>query len=745
MTLPGLVAWSKPGFRLTEYGWRMKPSLIHRVRRALAGSLGLLLVLSSALQANPQDVSGSLGEAGFYRFVVPESWLAGDSLIIWNHGFSLAPVAAEPSRSVAPDEETRQYWLERGYAIAAGSYSTRGWAMFDLARDQRALLTQFRDQIGEPGEILLVGGSLGGLVSLKTAGSLVADDEPLAGVYALCPPLAGARSWDRAFEFKLAYDAVCDGVGGGEFDRGAEPLSWLIDYDDIPDDLGDFRSPDSAQAVLRFAARVDQCTGVLRPEVLRSPGQRQRLETLMTAFELTSEDFFLTNVGYAVFALADLVRAPEKLHDRNPFDSRPTSRYPYGYSVESVALDPMARFDLRRASNPRGPWGDARVLVTHTSRDELVIPEHLSELPKLGLAENRLASALVREDAVGHCAYSRAEFLAGFDGLRRWIDGEAAPDAAQLNTLCEQSNTSGDSDNGRCAYEPSDSLAPYDAKVRLPDVVDELSDTLGLSGVWWDPARSGEGLLVEMISNELAVVSWFTYPPSGSNDGGEQRWLGGLGRIRENGVEVDDVREYRGGRFGQAFDPAEVESLPWGRIELALGRCGEMGLRYAGPQGWGDGEQRLQIFSDVGMGLARCLNVQPSPLPPRSPFARYSGSWYRGPGQGGEGVFLQSQDGGPLVAVWYTYDANGTPVHLTGPGREDGDMLVFDLTITAGAHFGVDFNSADVVRTVWGQIRLEFANCDQALMQYTGILPGWGAGEIALQRLTSLPDLPPCQ
>ncbi len=723
----------------------MKPTLIKRLRYALAGSLGLLMVLSSAVQAGSQDVSGSLGEAGFYRFVVPEQWLPGDSLILWNHGFSLAPVTAEPSRSVAPDEETQQYWLQRGYALAAGSYSTRGWAMFDLARDQRALLAQFHAQIGEPGEILLVGGSLGGLVSLKTAGTLVADGEPVAGVYALCPPVAGARTWDRAFEFKLAYDAVCAGVGGGEFERGAEPLSWLIDYEDIPDDLGDFRSPGSADAVLRFAARVDQCTGVLRPEVLRSPDQRQRLATLMSAFDLSSEDFFLTNVGYAVFALADLVRAPEKLHDRNPFDSRPAWRTELGQAVESVQLDPLARFDLRRASNPRGPWGQARVLVTHTSRDELVIPEHLSELPRLGLAEDRLASALVREDAVGHCAYSRAEFLAGFDSLRRWIDGEMRPDADRLNVLCELSNAAGVGDDGRCAYEPSSGLGAYDAKVRSPNVVDELSQTAGLSGVWWDSSRSGEGLLVEKVSADLVAVTWFTYPPVGSDANGEQRWLGGLGRILENGIEVDDMREYRGARFGMDFDSAEVESLPWGRVELAVGRCGEMGLRYAGPRAWGNGEQSLTLFSFVGSGLYDCLGVEPSPPPPRSAFARYSGSWYRGPGQGGEGLFLQSQDGGPLVAVWYTYDAAGNPVHLTGAGREDAGGLVFDLSITAGARFGEDFDPADVVRTAWGHIRLDFAGCDAALMQYVGVLPGWGAGEIALQRLTVPQEMPNCE
>ena len=33
----------------------------------------------------------------------------------------------------------------------------------------------------------------------------------------------------------------------------------------------------------------------------------------------------------------------------------------------------------------------------------------------------------------------------------------------------------------------------------------------GYSGMWYDPARSGEGLQLEILSPDAALVEWFTY------------------------------------------------------------------------------------------------------------------------------------------------------------------------------------------------------------------------------------------
>ena len=44
-----------------------------------------------------------------------------------------------------------------------------------------------------------------------------------------------------------------------------------------------------------------------------------------------------------------------------------------------------------------------------------------------------------------------------------------------------------------------------------------------VSGSWYDPARSGEGLILQFLPTGKALVIWFTYPPAG--EAAEQAWL----------------------------------------------------------------------------------------------------------------------------------------------------------------------------------------------------------------------------
>ncbi len=89
-----------------------------------------------------------------------------------------------------------------------------------------------------------------------------------------------------------------------------------------------------------------------------------------------------------------------------------------------------------------------------------------------------------------------------------------------------------------------------------------------ITGAWFDPARDGEGWLVEVISPDLAVAYWFTYTPDG-----RQAWIGGLGRIVNGSIIVDEATQPIGGRFGPAFNPAQVQRRPWGAFALTVSGC----------------------------------------------------------------------------------------------------------------------------------------------------------------------------
>ena len=241
--------------------------------RVLSSLFLFALSVCTSVHAQVTHEGALPGGAGSYRIVVPSGWQAGGPLIVYSHGFSMSKPAADDPPSVAPSGTIRDYLLSRGYALAAGSFRTRGWALFDLAADQRALLTQFRAQVGNPGDIILVGGSLGGVASMKTAEAFVADGEPVSGVYALCAPMDGARTWDQAVDVRLLFDAVCP---DSPLPTSDTSLPWVLAAQDIPDDIDDIEDPDVLVRLGSAANRIRQCTGMFQPSVLDTDAQRQR-------------------------------------------------------------------------------------------------------------------------------------------------------------------------------------------------------------------------------------------------------------------------------------------------------------------------------------------------------------------------------------------------------------------------------------------------------------------------------------
>lgn len=705
-----------------------------------------LLLFGAHPRAAADTLRGPLPQdLGYYSIDLPPGWQPGGRLIVYSHGFDMrSPDPARPP-STAPSSEWRQRFLAEGYALAAGSFGDRGWALFDIEPAQRALLRRFRELAGEPGEILLLGGSLGGLVSLKTAEAYAADGVEVAGVLALCPPLAGARTWDQALDVRLLVDAVCP---SDPLPSGPDPaLPWVLGLSEIPEGIDDIDSPDVLLRLGSAANRLRQCAGLFLPELLVSPGQRARRARLMQLLSITDEAFLRTQIGYAVYPLSDLVQNPRKLDGRSGFDNRFVD---YGdpeinARVLRVQRDPLAAVKLGAASDLTGRWGGARVLAVHTDRDELVFTEHLSALAGLeGRAARTPVTAVIREQAPAHCRFSESEIEASLGALRDWIDGGQVPDARQLQARCE-ALPGGE----RCGFDPDYALAPLESRTR-PRALQGLDLTNPMhSGSWYDPATDGEGLLVEVLPGGLdAVVSWYTYPDPGSSD--SQQWLIGLGRVSADGVHVAEARRARGARFGAGFDPDAVEYADWGEITLAFESCGlapgEPGrtqLRWQRRDG-DVGLRSLRQLSHHGREPAHC--GAPSIAPPPHPDSAYGGSWYRGPEAPGEGLQLQVQGDGSALLVWYTFDSEGRPSWLIGtsPGRSADGVLRFELLRPRGTRFGAGFSREEVQRPRWGSAELAFEGCDRATLRWQPVEPGWPAGQLALQQLTRIDGSASC-
>ncbi|HEY6943483.1 hypothetical protein [Dokdonella sp.] len=426
------------------------------MRGWLQRAIGVIaLGAAVAAHAGSRVYSGEAPSGAWYQFEVPDGWHAGDALVLYQHGFDLKP--PEDAPGLGP---LKSVMLAEGYAVAATSYRQRGWALFTAIADNRELLRLFAERVGQPGEVIPYGGSMGGLVTLRLAETRGLP--PMRGAYALCPAAAGARLWDSAIDLRLAYDVVCRDVG--DLPQGDEPLPWAVNLDDIPDDIGDLADDES---VLRALVAVNRCTGVNLPPYLRTDAMQRRLDELMAFTHISDEHFFVTNIGYATYVLADIVRADDKLGGRNPFttagvdySSDPT----IDAGIERIVADPAAALALHAASDFRGAVGDVKVMSMHTSRDELVVPGNQDFVRDLVPADQRVI-AIVDEDTPSHCGFSDAEGVAGWEALREWIGGAPQPEVADLQRQCEMLATA-DYAAGPCRFDPDAEIVPFDEIVR---------------------------------------------------------------------------------------------------------------------------------------------------------------------------------------------------------------------------------------------------------------------------------------
>jgi hypothetical protein len=252
------------------------------------------------------------------------------------------------------------------------------------------------------------------------------------------------------------------------------------------------------------------------------------------------------------------------------------------------------------------------------------------------------------------------------------------------------------------------------------------------SGSWFDPQRNGEGLVVQVLPEERAVVTWFTYPPAGED--GAQAWLIGTGITVGNRIEIDEMVRPVGAVFGPDFDPGAVVREPWGSLEITFDGCDVAVAAWDGPPAFGSGS----------MDLVRLSSIDDVPCDPNDPadldrvVSGRSGAWYDS-AHDGEGWMLEMLPDGRMVVYWFTYDDQGRQAWLIGEARVEGRTLwIEEMLITGGARFGADFDSADVALTEWGEFGFLFEDCALAQLRYASTNPRFGEGTLQPVHLAQL-------
>ncbi|MGH8121417.1 MAG: hypothetical protein ACREPT_01450 [Rudaea sp.] len=638
-------------------------------RNSFRIGLGGLLLFAGAAHAE-RDFSGQTASGAYYSIRLPDAWKSGDALVLFQHGLSFDPPAPNPSLGPIADLQVAE-----GYAVAASSYSQRAWALFNAPDDNAQLLAAFKTQVGAPGAIIPYGGSLGGLIALK-----LAEDPrfaPVPGVYSACPPAAGSRVWDFGIDARLAYDVVCKDVNSaGQLPTGKQPIPWAYNLSDIPDNLSDLE--DEAQ-LIQTLLPVNVCTGINLPPLLQNDAMVRRLAELKTFSNVTTDKFFLTDMGYATYALSDLVRAADKLNGLSPFTTVGVV-YPdpaINSGIARITADPFAQLYFRWASDFRGRVDPAtKVISIQTSEDELVIPANQYVLRQT-LPATQLTSALVNESTPTHCGFNLAEGVAGWEALRAWIAGSPQPQVADLQNDCQAAITAGAA--GPCRFDASIVPPSFDSKVAARPASSAAPVDARYSGGWYDPARSGEGIELEILPNNKAGLYFFTYPPAGV--AGTQAWVYGIGDIVGNGIEFADV--LRPLRDAQGH----VTQQHWGRIALTFSDCNSAGMRWDGPDNWGSMEVPLQRLAALN-GLDCASNA--------STAAQSSGAWYD-PATSGDGFLIDQLDAQTLSVLYFGLNQDGTQTWYQGlAAAAAGGNYAGPLLWPQGTQFGAAFDASKI-------------------------------------------------
>ncbi len=381
------------------------------------------------LPAGTTCLAGKDMNGAFFLIAKPANY--NGSLVLWNHGYTLSP----PAKLTVDDLGPTGSLVGLGYAAAASSYrpdpiGLGGWAVADAAADTENLRLQFVRIFGRPKLTFVTGASEGGLVTAMIAevyGTDAKGNLNYDGALPLCGPLAGGRrNWYGGFDLRVVYQYYCRNLP-----RDSEPQYQLY--------LG--LAPANKLTLDDVVLRINECTGILLPEGSRAAQQQRNLNNILAVTKIP-ESFLLTDMGFATFALQELVLI--RLAGLSPVTNLGVQ---YTDSDDDLALNsgvfraganPLAAQFLSSAYDPTGKVA-MPTLALHTISDGLVIVENEAAYDEVRSEAKTSANLLqIYTDHNGHCEFTATEFLAAFQSLVSWVMTQKKPTVEDVAVLCDQ-------------------------------------------------------------------------------------------------------------------------------------------------------------------------------------------------------------------------------------------------------------------------------------------------------------------
>ncbi|GEM_PF-5446805 len=130
------------------------------------------------------------------------------------------------------------------------------------------------------------------------------------------------------------------------------------------------------------------------------------------------------------------------------------------------------------------------------------------------------------------------------------------------------------------------------------------------SGEWFNPDRNGEGVFLQMLDGDIAVLYFLTFPtasvvlaePKAGETRPAQVWMYSVGTVSGNSIVFDDVREPY---MDKTAKPWTLETRHWGKVSVRFDDCRNSRLHWEAAGEWGNGDVALQRLNALhGLGCA---------------------------------------------------------------------------------------------------------------------------------------------
>jgi hypothetical protein len=262
---------------------------------------------------------------------------------------------------------------------------------------------------------------------------------------------------------------------------------------------------------------------------------------------------------------------------------------------------------------------------------------------------------------------------------------------------------------------------------------ERLPAQAALSGVWFAPESSGQGVTVQHAADGSLGLAWFTHARAAEPDVGFLRWYTMSGNFAAGQTELSlPVYAVQGGVFDA---PPAVGASVVGQARLWLGSCDRLELRVRFDDAYTVGGTDLRRGGEVALTLQRvvpatqpCLAGTGAQPASRSADPRVTGVWYE-PETAGQGIFLYRVEAtaaqpAVIAGAWFAHDPAGTgqaaaeSAHwftLSGDGLRADGSYALSIGQTLGGHLGgvATRNSTPV-----GVATLTPGDCNELTLEY---------------------------